>query len=341
MRPLFLLSLPRSGSTFVQRVLASHNEIATASEPWFLLPLLYAERTTGVRAEYWHVTAAEALEDFRGELSGGPEAYREELAAFVSRVYARAAPAGASYFLDKTPRYHLIAEELPALLPDARFVFLWRNPLAVLASFLDTFRGGRFEPHHFAVDLFDGPRNLVAARRAAGDRAVCVRYEDLVADGESEWARVFGALGLEFDPTVLERFGDVQLRGRYGDPTGIHRYQRVSTEPVERWRATLAGPVRRAWCARWLERLGDEVLGEMGYDAGELLFGLDAAERTSVGRSAADLVDIVSATAQARVRAALLRLPESPQPVGGVFAGRRSAERLKAAVRRRVAARPD
>jgi hypothetical protein len=39
--PLFLLSLPRSGSTLAQRILAAHGGIATTSEPWILLPYLY------------------------------------------------------------------------------------------------------------------------------------------------------------------------------------------------------------------------------------------------------------------------------------------------------------
>ncbi|MBA3701438.1 MAG: sulfotransferase [Rubrobacteraceae bacterium] len=42
--PLFLLSLPRSGSTLAQRFLAAHDAIATASEPWILLPYFYTLR---------------------------------------------------------------------------------------------------------------------------------------------------------------------------------------------------------------------------------------------------------------------------------------------------------
>ena len=39
-RPIFIFSAPRSGSTLLQRVLAAHTQVATASEPWILLPLL-------------------------------------------------------------------------------------------------------------------------------------------------------------------------------------------------------------------------------------------------------------------------------------------------------------
>ena len=330
MRPLFLLSLPRAGSTFVQRVLAAHDEVATVSEPWVLLPLLYAERRAGARAEYGHVAGAEALDDFRRALPRGPAAYREELREFVLRLYEGMTPDGATYFLDKTPRYHFVAEELPALFPDARFVFLWRNPLAVLASFLDTFRVGRFEPHLFEDDLVRGPAHLVAARRAAGDRALVARYEDLVGPaGAGEWRRLFEGLGLAYDPGVLERFAGVGLRGRYGDVTGIRRYDRPSADPSERWRSALRGPVRRAWCARWLERI-DEPLREMGYDPDELREGLDG--RGTAAAAARDAVHLCTGLAQARARRAVLRIDDGPQPLGDTFG--RDPSLLRRAVRR-------
>src|SRR5688500_15750036 len=62
--PLFLLSLPRSGSTLAQRILAAHEAIATASEPWILLPYLYTLRERGAYAEYNHRVLVRAVEDF-------------------------------------------------------------------------------------------------------------------------------------------------------------------------------------------------------------------------------------------------------------------------------------
>lgn len=52
--PLFLFSLPRSGSTLAQRMLAAHPAVATVTEPWILLPFLYARKEEGVYAEYRH-----------------------------------------------------------------------------------------------------------------------------------------------------------------------------------------------------------------------------------------------------------------------------------------------
>ena len=173
-RPLFLMSLPRTGSTLVQRVLAAHPGVATASEPWLLLPLLYARREDGIRAEYCHMVAANAIADFAQAREGGTAAFDQRLREFVQGVYQDASSNGAVYFLDKTPHYHFVAEELFALFPDARFLFLWRNPLAVLASLLTTFRLNRFEPYIFRTEFTRGQVALteayVARRRASGPR---------------------------------------------------------------------------------------------------------------------------------------------------------------------------
>src|SRR3712207_7451790 len=76
--PLFLFSLPRSGSTLAQRILAAHEPIATASEPWILLPYLYTLREHGVYAEYNHRILVQAVEDFCAVLPGGRDDYRSE-----------------------------------------------------------------------------------------------------------------------------------------------------------------------------------------------------------------------------------------------------------------------
>ena len=68
--PVFLFSLPRSGSTLVQRLIAGHPEVATTSEPWVLLPLLYTMRRPGAFTEYGHRTAVRAIDDFTGQLPG-------------------------------------------------------------------------------------------------------------------------------------------------------------------------------------------------------------------------------------------------------------------------------
>jgi hypothetical protein len=269
--PIFLFSLPRSGSTLVQRVLAAHEDVATVPEPWLLLPQLFALRERGIVADYGQVPASRALREFAGNLPGGRSTYDAELRAFVERLYARAAGEGARYFVDKTPRYHLIAEELFGLFPDARFVFLWRNPLAVAASIVETWGGGRWIVDRYRLDLREGVENLVHAFEARRGRAISVRYEDLIGASDDAWRRLFEALDLSFDPGVLTRFADIRLEARMGDPTGARSYDKLSEEPLDKWRSTLRGPVRTRWARGYLRWVGAERLAVMGYDQAELI----------------------------------------------------------------------
>lgn len=286
-RPLFVLSLPRAGSTLVQRVLAAHPRISTASEPWILLPLIYARRWDGMRAEYSHQLSSLAIEDFVNALDGGAAKFEARLRAFVEELYGDASENGAMYFLDKTPRYHFIADELLRLFPDAKFLFLWRNPLSVVASMLETFRENQFDPYSMP-ELFGGPSALASAFYANRDRAHAVRFEDLVgASRDEHWRRVFDYLELDWDPQLLERFGTVALQGRFGDPTGTVRYSNLSTDPLEKWKGSFRGPVRQMWMTRWLERVGAQPLQIMGYDLERLILDV-----RSAGPARADQVGI-------------------------------------------------
>ena len=90
-RPIFLLSISRSGSTLIQRIIAAHGGIATASEPWLLLPHAYTLRRQGIDAEYVHPLLVEAIEDFGERLPGGVVDYLAEVRAFALRLYDKAA----------------------------------------------------------------------------------------------------------------------------------------------------------------------------------------------------------------------------------------------------------
>ena len=126
------------------------------------------------------------------------------------------------------------------------------------------------------VDLLDGVTNLVAAFEELQDRAFAVRFEELVADPTAAWPPLFDYLGLSFDAELLTAFDSVRLGGRLGDTTGSQRYRGLSTEPLDRWRRTLATPVRKRWSRRYLEWIGERRLKVMGYDLDALLGELDA-----------------------------------------------------------------
>lgn len=320
--PILLLSLPRSGSTLVQRVLASYDGVETASEPWLLLPLLLPLRGDVPAAGSWQPRIHEALGDFARELPEGTASYERAVGDAARAIYEQAAE-GSPYYLDKTPPYFLIIDEIVRALPEARLVVLWRNPLAVLSSVVETFCDGRWRPQDYPTSLFGGLARLVDGSQRHADRICTVRYEDLVGGEETEWRRLTAFLGLDFDPTSLERFSGVRLDGAMGDPVGTKAYSSLVLEPREKWRRTISNPVRRAWAARYLEWIGDERLATMGYDGRQLRTELAATEMRSAG-SARDAGDALTSMARDVVKARVARASASPSAWRALLSGTRN-----------------
>lgn len=308
-RPIFILSLPRSGSTLLQRILGSHEAIGTASEPWFLLPLLYTLRERGVHAEYEHTVMAQGVRAFAQEyLPDGLDTYRSAVHDLALRLYADAAP-GKTYFLDKTPRYHHIANDLLGLFPEGRFIFLWRNPLAVAASLIDTFGDGHWNLDVYSADLLRGLPALVDAYQAGGEQVTSTRYEDLVTRPLDEIERLLRYLGLPPDETVLTRFHELPMRNaEFWDPTGTRDYEGITLDPLRKWERTMANPVRKAWCRRYLRSLGEERLGVMGYSLDTLLAELEVV-RSDTNRVTSDFVRAGRGAGRRWIRSRVLRVP--------------------------------
>lgn len=309
-RPIFLFSISRSGSTLIQRIIGVHEGVATVSEPWLLLPHAYTLRQTGVDAEYVHPLLATAIEDFCEQLPNGSDDYLEEMRAFTLRLYEKAAGDGATHFLDKTPPYCLIAEEVMRLFPEGKFLFLWRNPLSVVASLIRTWEP--WHPTFMSSDLFIGLPRLVAAFDVNRERAHAARYEDLASGDEQHWRALMNYLEIEFDPTSLTRFAEVELSGRMGDPTGRREYSTLSSEPEGKWRQTLANPLRRHWAQRYLRFLGPERLAVMGYDGRRMLAELKSLPPSfdSIGPDTMRaLVDVAKEPIRVRTRNHRLRTP--------------------------------
>lgn len=274
--PIFLLSLPRTGSTLCQRILSASPDIDTVNEPHFLLPLLYSIKDTGVRSTYQHKYSAWAIQDFCKTLPRGEQDYLDEIGQLALRLYQKAMHKPAHYFIDKTPKYHFILKELFTIFPDGKFIFLWRNPLAILASLISTWGDGNWNLYNFYVDLFQGWETLATAFREYADRSISIRYEDVVLRPEDTFANIFEYLQIPFNSMVLQSFSNVILQGRVSDPNSqMDEYQSIIIRPLEKWRKILDNPLRKAWARRYLRWLGNERLALAGYSLEELLSSLD------------------------------------------------------------------
>ncbi len=266
MNQCFIISLPRSGSTLLQRLLATHSRIQTVGEPWLALPFAYALREKGVRAEFSHRSMAQGINGFINALPGGGSTYFKEAGQMMERLHAALAKDGRDWFLDKTPRYFLILDELVAMFPNAKFVVLQRNPLAVIASILNTWHEGRFRFGSNEIDVFEGPRCIARFVQRQYSNVIALRFEDLVADPTKHARTITDFLGLSPLPSLNLAEDDPLKGGRLGDKTGIHRFSEVSAAPADAWKPSFASPLRKLWARRYLEWLGDETMCALGYD---------------------------------------------------------------------------
>ena len=211
----------------LQAVLSNHSAIATRSEPWVQLlqaPFLNPDL---IRAPFDWKIAVDAVNEVEAEgrcLKDVQSALRSAIDTFYEE------PAGQTHaddFLDKTPRYYYILDELYEQYPDAQFLVLYRNPVSVLASIHKTWLSEkRFESlYDYAGDLIDAPRLMDAfvAKHGGEDRVMAVEYEELVTTPSSAFASIFEWLGLEYFDALLSYGGNTAYIGKYGDPSGVQQ----------------------------------------------------------------------------------------------------------------------
>jgi glycosyltransferase involved in cell wall biosynthesis/Tfp pilus assembly protein PilF/protein-L-isoaspartate O-methyltransferase len=273
---IFAISQPRAGSTLLQRILAGHRDVFATAEPWIMLHPLYALKERGLTTEYDAGHAREALKDFCESLDGGEDAYVQAVRGMGAALYNNALQlAGKRCFLDKTPRYYFVTEELRRTFPQAKFIVLLRNPLAVLASILDTWVKQDWSRLDVSkVDLVQAPALLARALDQFGNQAIIVRYEELVSEPERIVRGLCEYLELAYDPALLEYGNSAKPKGRMGDPVGIHRHSRPVGESLDKWKTTLASPRERLFAEAYLASLDDAVLTRLGYPKAGLLAAL-------------------------------------------------------------------
>jgi len=261
-RPVFLISLPRSGSTLLQKLLATSLDVATTNEPWIALPIAYLRRHGGLAAEYWHATCANAIDDVVAQFPNKEEDFRELSRQFILGTYEKLSHGReVRVFLDKTPRYYLISDFLAKTFPDALFVFLFRHPLDVMSSVLRTWHRDTFSPNLAgnAVDLWNGPNLLAQAFLATEGRNIRIHYEDLVSDPMNVLQRLIDFLDVRIPDNALEAYRRVELPGRFGDPTKGEKYDGIAPDSVDSWRHFVKNPYRKRFLRRYIRDLGDSV----------------------------------------------------------------------------------
>lgn len=278
---VFIVSQPRAGSTLLQTLLAGHPDVVAPGEAWLMLPLVHAISGSrrNVQAPYDQTLADDAVGEFvREHLSHGWSDLQREIGNVATRLYDAARHrAGAKTFIDKTPRYYWIIEDLLSMIPECRVIILRRNPLAVLSSIMQTWtrrtRVGFLKDYR--ADLLEAPARLAAALAMEDPRITSLRYEDLVTSPGRQLMNLQRFIGLE-PKEGLEVYGTASSRA-YGDPTGIHQRSAAASDSLDKY---LDHAAERSTDWRLLndyrKLLGPKLLSRLGYDDERLAIELDA-----------------------------------------------------------------
>lgn len=244
--PIFILGLPRSGSTLVDQILASHPLVEGVGELQDLQVIADWVAMQGAREQ-----------QYPDPLAAMPRASAEKLGRDYLDWTRPRRRLGRSHFTDKAPWNFQHIGLIRLILPNARIVDVRRHPMGCcVAAFRQHFSQG----WDFAYDLADLGRyyadyvELMAHYDTVlPGRIHRVIYERLVADTEGEVRRLLDGLGLPFDPACLRFFENARP---VATPSSEQVRRPIFTDAVDQWRRfepwldplkAALGPVLETW----------------------------------------------------------------------------------------------
>lgn len=270
---IFIISQPRAGSTLLQRILAGHPQVQSSSEPWLMLHPIYALKREGIQTEYNAQWANTALQDFLKYYADGEETYLQAIRAFADVLYRKALiNTNKKYFLDKTPRYYFIIPELFHLFPEAKFIFLIRNPLAVLYSIIENWviPVGWSNSFMYKHDLVTAPSLIVEGSNLIGKNSMVIHYENLVKSPNQTVATLCNKIGISFNSEMLHYANNPIPKGRTGDRIGIVNYKEPSTKSLNKWKKLADLDQTKNLANTYLDILGPNLIKKLGYSDTDL-----------------------------------------------------------------------
>jgi tetratricopeptide (TPR) repeat protein len=237
--PIFIVGLPRSGSTLLEQILASHSQVEGTMELADIPRLVHELQDREISAatpRYPGILASMTAADF--ERLG--EKYLADTAAYRT---------GKSRFIDKMPNNFRHVGLIHLMLPNATIIDARREPMACcFGNLKQLFAFGQeftysiddiaryYRAYVELMDHWDGvlPRRILR-----------VQYEDVVADLESSVHRILEFCGLQFEPACLE-FYKTSRSVRTASSEQVRKP--INREGLDQWRnfQSFLAPLREA-----------------------------------------------------------------------------------------------
>ena len=238
--PIFVVGMPRTGTTLVDRILSSHPQVQSAGELQ-AMPLAIKRLAQ---------TASRLVLDPETVLAAGDLDPGAVGRAYMQRARQHAGADG-PVFVDKFPLNFLYIGYIARALPQAKIVCLRRHPMdSVWSNYKNLFATG--SPYYgWSYDLMDTARYFALFDELMTfwhdlfpGRVLELGYEALIADQEGETRRLLAHCGLEWDEACL-RFQD--NAAAVATPSAQQVRRSLNADSVQKWRAYEAhlAPVKR------------------------------------------------------------------------------------------------
>jgi len=192
--PIFIVGLPRSGSTLIEQILASHSLVEGTHELSDIQRIVVEIR--GLEDNRYPAALAELA----------PEEFRRLGERYITDT--RAYRQGKPFFIDKMPNNFCHIGLIHLMLPNAKIIDVRRDPMACCVSNLRQLFAKGQEFTYSIEDIARYYRTYLELMRhwdaVLPGRILRVWYEDVVEDLEGNVRRILGFCGLEFEPTCVE-----------------------------------------------------------------------------------------------------------------------------------------
>lgn len=243
--PIFIVGLPRAGSTLLEQIIASHSQVDGTLELPNILSLSYQlrgkerARVNGRYPRILHELSEEQLQTFGERFIEDTKIHRQ----------------GAPYFIDKMPNNFRHIGLINLILPKAKIIDARRHPMACCFS---GFKQHFAEGQEFTYGLDNVGRYYRDYVRLMDhwdavllNKVLRVQYEDVVADTETQVRRILDYLDLPFEQSCLD-FHETKRSVRTASSEQVR--QPIFKSGLEQWRNF------EPWLGPLKEALGPEVL---------------------------------------------------------------------------------
>jgi tetratricopeptide (TPR) repeat protein len=247
--PIFILGLPRSGSTLVEQILASHSEVDGTQE----LPDIpsIVRRMDGCRSDVDHPRYPGLLRDL------APEEFRRLGERYLTDT--RSYRGEQALFVDKMPNNFRHIGLIHLMLPNAKIIDVRREPMACCFSNLKQLFASGQEFAYSIEDIARYYQSYLELMRhwdaVLPGRVLRVWYEDVVEDLTGNVRRILEFCGLKFEPACVDFY---QLERSVNTVSSEQVRQPIFREGLSGWRNY------EPWLGPLKDALGDARIGYRG-----------------------------------------------------------------------------